>query len=124
MTELFTWEDFGLAAEDLVSQIEQSPEKDKISFIYGVPTGGTILAATLSRRLGIRLRIDRPNPTLRGLIVDDVRDTGSTLQQFCEPNYRPLMATIHVTFPALWTPDFYYRLKRPETWIVYPWEIS
>ena len=51
----------------------------KFSSIYGVPRGGLCLAVALSHKLNIKIT---QNPMKNSLIVDDIFDTGLTLNSF------------------------------------------
>ena len=51
----------------------------KISNIYGIPRGGLCLAVALSHKLNIKIS---KKPTKYTLIVDDIFETGMTLNNF------------------------------------------
>ena len=72
MTIYFSWSDF----DKSVSRIADKCMACEFSGIYGVPRGGLCLAVALSHKLKINLI---PEPRKNSLIVDDVYETGLTL---------------------------------------------
>lgn len=134
---VYTWDEFFADAEKLAKLI--APQKPKSLIV--VTRGGMFLGGMLSEYLDIPIietvsvesYADRekqllkilkladynlPNP----LIVDDIVDTGETLQHLTEKYkaqtavlfYKPKIATIK--------PDFY--LHETDKWVKFPWEIS
>ena len=71
----FTWEEFDKSVE-LISY--KSKEWD-LSGIYGIPRGGLCLAVALSHKLNLELLKEPKNNIL---IVDDIYDSGKTLQRY------------------------------------------
>ncbi len=123
----FSWSEYGYAAEHLVFQIRASGHLEHISCIYGIPRGGLVLAATLSRLLGLNTATDFSNRAQVGsfpLIVDDISDTGETFKNLTSIFHRDhfLAASIHLGSSSEFVPDFWVRLKHSPCWIVYPWE--
>ena len=75
MTTYFTWNDF----EKSVLFIANKCKSFEFSGIYGVPRGGLCLAVALSHELKVKL-ISKPRKN--SLIVDDVYETGTSLNSF------------------------------------------
>ena len=94
-----------------------------IKNIYAVPRGGLIAGTILSHRLGLPLILDKDKITKYTLVVDDIQDTGKTLNRLLkDKNY------FGVT--VLWLNGSkmqkvicnYSRIKDDKEWIVFPWE--
>ena len=75
MIRYFTWSEFDKSVE----QIANKCRFKEFSGIYGVPRGGLCLAVALSHKLNIELI---SKPLKNSLIVDDVYETGKTLNKF------------------------------------------
>jgi len=111
-----SWKDVEDLIDILHSNIIES--KLQIKYIYGIPRGGLIPAVLLSHKMGIPLT--NYAYTKNTLIVDDICDSGKTLEDHLAPNptavlhYKPHTSTI--------TPDIYANKFNSDDWIVYPWE--
>jgi hypoxanthine phosphoribosyltransferase len=110
------WQYIDDAITNLAHQIKSS--ELNIEYILGIPRGGLILAVMLSHKLNIPLF--RPGMVLNNkvLIVDDICDSGLTLQKYNIIT----TAVIHYKQSAKIEPNFYYSLTPEDKWIVYPWE--
>ena len=75
MISYFTWSEFDKSVE----QIANKCRSKEFSGIYGVPRGGLCLAVALSHKLKIDLISE---PIRNSLIVDDIYETGYTLNTF------------------------------------------
>ncbi|GIR04373.1 MAG: hypothetical protein CM15mP15_1120 [Prochlorococcus sp.] len=75
MINYFTWSEFDKSVEYIADKCKNL----KFSGIYGVPRGGLCLAVALSHKLKIKLISE---PTKNSLIVDDIYETGITLNTF------------------------------------------
>jgi len=112
------WQYIDDAITNLAHQIKSS--ELNIEYILGIPRGGLILAVMLSHKLNIPLF--RPGMVLNNkvLIVDDICDSGLTLQKYNVIT----TAVIHYKQSAKIEPNFYYSLTPEDKWIVYPWELK
>jgi hypoxanthine phosphoribosyltransferase len=110
-----TWDYIETAVDNIASQVESSGLD--IQYIFGMPRGGLIPAVMLSHKLNIPLF--RPGMVLNNkvLIVDDICDSGGTLQKYNVIT----TATIHTKETASVQPTFHYEVVDKD-WIVYPWE--
>ena len=75
MISYFTWSDFDNSVEHIANKCKLL----EFSGIYGVPRGGLCLAVALSHKLKINLISE---PIKNSLIVDDIYETGMTLNNF------------------------------------------
>ena len=84
--------------------------------VYGFPRGGLCLAVAMSHSLDIPF-LETMMPGC--LVVDDVYETGKTLNQALEvPNTTPFVWYSKVQ-PQWWNA---IELSQPDEWLVFPWE--
>ena len=112
MINYFTWDEFDEAVEYIA---------DKCKFleftgIYGVPRGGLCLAVALSHKLKINLISE---PKKNSLIVDDVYETGITLNTFKNIEGAKFFVLFSKKNPTWWNT---VNLSHEKEWIVFPWE--
>lgn len=120
MTQIeMTWENFEYCVHKLADVIKQS--KVKISNIYGTPRGGLVVATRLSHLLGLPLVVETWRTDSNTLWVDDIVDTGKTLEHVHE-NW--VIAVLFWNTEAAFQPEFYALTKPKNSWIVFPWEIK
>ena len=112
MISFFTWSEFNKSVEHIANECRFL----EFSGIYGVPRGGLCLAVALSHKLKIDLISE---PKRNSLIVDDIYETGITLNSF--KNIEG--ATFYVLFSKV-NPKWWHTVKvaKKNEWIVFPWE--
>ena len=149
-TLVLTWEELNGHVEALAQQIQALPEAQRPDAILAISRGGLVPGAMLAYRLGIRDLLiavaehydaagRRPAPTitrmpsdesLKGrsiLIVDEVWESGRTLQRVAEAaeaagaavrsavlHYKPSQSE------TTRTPDHY--AETAEGWVIYPYK--
>ena len=110
------WKEFFLLSTKLANSIDWT----KYDSIYPIIRGGICVASELSSISNVpiawELSQDKRSSTL---IVDDICDSGTTLEPFMHDGYD--CAVLH--YAGHGTPPTYYAEKSNE-WIVYPWEES
>lgn len=115
-----SWKEFDRATRFLARRIQKS--KIKYSALCGIPRGGLMVAIRLSHLLDIPLTesesLDFMNKNI--LIVDDVADTGKTLQFYVLYGYPT--ATLYWNPESSIQPKFWIKRKSPKEWIIFPWE--
>ena len=114
-----SWMGFEFAISEFVRDYKENDRK--CEGVYGPPRGGLPIAVTLSHRLNI--------PLIKGywesehlnkvLIVDDIADTGKTLESLIGPKF--ITYTIYYHQQSIVKPDYYVFEKKDE-WVVFPWE--
>tara|TARA_B100001989_G_scaffold54872_1_gene36135 strand:+ start:412 stop:828 length:417 start_codon:yes stop_codon:yes gene_type:complete len=112
MIKYYTWSEFDKSVEYIANKCKFL----KFSGIYGVPRGGLCLAVALSHKLKINLIKE---PIKNSLIVDDVYETGitlNTLKGIEGANFFVLFSKIK---PTWWNTVF---ITEKSEWIVFPWE--
>ena len=108
------WDGVGNMIDELSSMVAYS--NIKFDGVYGVPRGGLPVAVKMSHVLGLPLLV---HPTDETLVVDDISDTGTTLQNVKNKK-------IACIYNSKWTkvkPDFFIETKgKKSEWIIFPWE--
>ena len=110
-----SWDDIESAVDDLCQQIPF--ELPNIDSIHGIARGGLIPAVLISHKLGL------PYVGLVGhkntLVVDDICDTGVTLDKgpgvyTAVLHYKPHTSCFQ---PTIWS-----EIHDGDEWLIYPWE--
>ncbi len=112
MPRYYTWNEFDKSVDYISNQCKFW----KLSGIYGVPRGGLCLAVALSHKLNIQL-IEKP--LKNSLIVDDVFETGVTLNNFKDIEGANFYVLVSKKKPSWWNTVSFSNKKE---WIVFPWE--
>ena len=112
MINYFTWTEFDKSVEHIASKCNFL----EFSGIYGVPRGGLCLAVALSHKLKIELISE---PKKNSLIVDDVYETGITLNTFKDIEGAMFFVLFSKIKPTWWNTVF---TSEKSEWIVFPWE--
>lgn len=110
--------------EDYVDAVVTHVKKNNIPIdgVFGPPRGGLIFAVMLSHRLHVPLLM---HPYGNCLIVDDIADTGQSLihyrrmEMLLDPFFITTMFWVRTSSVK---PDFYWKEKKTDAWVVYPWE--
>ena len=111
--QVLSWPQFDQAVQLLASRFAASA----VTGVYGIPRGGLCLAVALSHAIARPLL---SSPEQSALIVDDVYETGRTLQA--------LKAQVPDATFAVWVskgcPDWWTAAVVVESsqWLVFPWE--
>ncbi len=91
--------------------------KDKnFEGVYGFPRGGLCLAVALSHSLGLPLLFEPKN---NSLIVDDIYDTGHTLEKIKHLKGSETHVWVSKKEPIWWNS---YKYINDNEWIIFPWE--
>ena len=114
MINYFTWSEFDKSVEHIANKCKFV----EFSGIYGVPRGGLCLAVALSYKLKINLITE---PLKNSLIVDDVYETGITLNAFKDIEGAKFFVLFSKIKPTWWDTVF---ISEKSDWIVFPWENS
>ena len=84
--------------------------------VYGFPRGGLCLAVALSHSLHIPLLHEPEN---NSLIVDDICQTGCTLEKIKGLEETEVYVWISKIKPKWWNA---YKIIEDEDWFIFPWE--
>ena len=114
MVNHFTWIEFDKSVEHIYNKCKLK----EFSGIYGVPRGGLCLAVALSHKLKINLI---SKPIKNSLIVDDVYETGMTLNTFKNIEGAMFFVLFSKIKPIWWNT---VHISEKREWIVFPWENS
>jgi hypoxanthine phosphoribosyltransferase len=107
-----SWQQFDAAVEQIVA-LGPPPH---CSGVYGIPRGGLVLAVALSHRLELPL-LAAPQP--RCLVVDEVAETGRSLEPFRRLEGVRLVVWISKIEPRGW---WAVETTTAADWLVFPWE--
>lgn len=111
-----SWEEVETLVNILHENILESDEN--FDTIWGLPRGGLIPAVMLSHKTGIPYGLGYGTNYGNALVVDDICDSGKTLQQLEHKtavlHYKPHTSIIE--------PTFYACKFKSDDWVVYPWE--
>ena len=108
----FTWSEFDKSVEKIANKCKFF----EFSGIYGVPRGGLCLAVALSHKLKTKLI---SKPIKNSLIVDDVYETGITLNTFKNIEGAQFFVLFSKKIPTWWNSVY---ISEKSDWIVFPWE--
>ena len=112
MISYFSWNEFDKSVENIADKCKFL----NFSGIYGVPRGGLCLAVALSHKLKINLITE---PIKNSLIVDDVYETGITLNTFKDIEGAMFFVLFSKIKPKWWNT---VHISKEKEWIVFPWE--
>ncbi|MDC3041387.1 phosphoribosyltransferase [Prochlorococcus sp. AH-736-B08] len=112
MISFFTWSEFDKSVEYIAKECKY----EEFSGIYGVPRGGLCLAVALSHKLKINLISE---PQKDSLIVDDIYETGLTLNRFRDIEGVKIFVLFSKIKPKWWNT---VKIAKKKEWIVFPWE--
>ena len=112
MINYFTWTEFDKSVELIANKCKFL----EFSGIYGVPRGGLCLAVALSHKLELNLI---SKPTKNSLIVDDIYETGITLNSFKDIEGATYFVLFSKIKPTWWNT---VHTSEKSEWIVFPWE--
>ena len=112
MISYFTWNDFDKSVEQIANKCNPL----EISGVYGIPRGGLCLAVALSHKLKLNLISE---PMKNSLIVDDVYETGITLNTFKDIEGAMFFVLFSKIKPTWWNT---VHISKEKEWIIFPWE--
>ena len=112
MISYYSWEEFDKSVEYIASKCRFQD----FSGIYGIPRGGLCLAVALSHKLKINLITE---PIKNSLIVDDICETGITLNSFKDIEGAMYFVLFSKIKPTWWRS---VNITEKKEWIVFPWE--
>jgi len=112
MINYFTWSEFDKSVDHIANKCKFL----EFSGVYGVPRGGLCLAVALSHKLNVNLISE---PIKNSLIVDDIYETGVTLNTFKSIEGATFYVLISKVKPTWWNS---VNISKTNEWIVFPWE--
>ena len=109
-----SWDDVNTLVDNLCKQIPF--ELPNIDSVHGIPRGGLIPAVLISHKLDLPY-VNAVGPNT--LVVDDIADTGVTLDK--GPGV--YTAVLHYKpHTSCFKPSIYSELHEGDEWVIYPWE--
>ena len=125
--EYVGWHQVEFAVRAIAKLVKPRVEKGELVNIYGPPRGGLCPAVMLSHATGLPLTFE---PGLKTLIIDDIADTGKTLEEILSkriPGYMLYNGVAENVFTIYYhkqssiKPERYF-FEKKNAWIVFPWE--
>jgi hypoxanthine phosphoribosyltransferase len=110
-----TWDDIDKLTDIICEKI--SKEKTNINSVTGLARGGLVPAVIISHKLNLPYLTLKNHNYFDTLIVDDICDSGKTLNGF--KNY--YTAVLHYKPTSIFKPTWYGE-EIGDEWQVYPWE--
>ena len=109
-----TYEDIYQDVDYLADLIKQAPKSlESYDSLFPIARGGVPVALLLSQKLGLPV-VDELKPN--SLVVDDLIDSGKTLEQYPDNHKAVLYAKEH-------SPKIsHYLVKLVDGWVQFPWE--
>ena len=102
--------------DECIYSIYKKCKNKNFEGVYGFPRGGLCLAVALSHSLGLPL-LDFPKNN--SLIVDDIYDTGYTLEKIKHLIGSETHVWVSKKKPTWWNS---YKYIKDNDWIIFPWE--
>ena len=120
--QYISWEEVKNLVDILHTSILQSGKK--FDYICGIPRGGLIPAVMLSHKLNIPYHLDIDSYYVGEdyLYVDDICDSGKTLEDIASDQFKSTAVLHYKPHTSRIKPTFYSSIWGSDTWIVYPWE--
>ena len=112
MISYFNWSEFDESVEYIANECKFL----RFSGVYGIPRGGLCLAVALSHKLKINLISE---PKKNSLIVDDIYETGITLNSLRDIEGATFFVLFSKVKPIWWNT---VKITAKNEWIVFPWE--
>lgn len=115
-----SWDEVGA----YLNAVTQRVDPHDFIGVYGIPRGGSVLAAWLAHKLYLTLL---PYPEPHCIIIDDICESGDTLRKCLSDPRIANCNDCYVTVMYYRTRDFeklvdYYYKEKEDNWIVFPWE--
>jgi len=107
---------WGDVQEDVRRLADRLPRH--ITQVYGVPTGGSVVAVMLAERSMLHLYTEPPENTDACIVVDDLEDSGATLKPFAQAGFAVEALYRKKDVPSSLVPS----APQVEGWIHFPWE--
>ena len=107
-----SWVEF----DECINSIYKKCKNKNFNGVYGFPRGGLCIAVALSHSLGLPLLNEPKN---NSLIVDDIYDTGYTLEKTKNIKGSEIHVWISRVKPTWWNS---YRYINNNEWVIFPWE--
>lgn len=112
-----TWKEVKTYIEELLEELKKI-DLDNCPGIFTFPRGGLVLATILSHQINKPLLM---NPQEGCIIIDDILDSGVTLEKYLRENKNYFITTMFVQKNKKGENIFSSFTKNKE-WIIYPWE--
>ena len=109
---ILKWQEF----DECIYSIFKKCKNKNFEGVYGFPRGGLCMAVALSHSLELPI-LDEPMNN--ALIVDDIYDTGHTLEKIKYLKGSEAHVWVSKKKPTWWNS---FKYKKENEWIIFPWE--
>lgn len=96
------------------------PSRREPIFIHGIPTGGIPAAYAVAAADNLRNIKVTDDPREAEFFIDDIIDTGRTMEKYIEKFNKPVLALVNKL--SVMTGDRIVKSPYKNDWIVFPWE--
>jgi len=124
---IVTYDMYNNMLKQLIKEIKETLNLDRYKYVYGPSRGGLPIAVHLSHFLNLKYLDEAGLNCLKYtekdtvLIVDDIADTGKTLEDLCyHHNTDFTIATLFLKDRSEFKPDYFMKINND--WVVFPWE--
>lgn len=115
-SKLLSWNDIQTEVGNLAERNNRVTLSSAITHVYGIPQGGAPVAIMLANKVGLELA-NEPIPG-RTLIVDDLVDTGTTMEKYQTQGYK-----CDALYRKPWSPEHLApEATTVDQWLSFPWE--
>ena len=111
--QFYRWQEFTSDIKKIARRVKKTGKK--FDGVWGPPRGGLVPAVAISHALDLPILLW---PTANTLVVDDIADTGATLNSF----RRNFIATIFYHRQSSVVPNIWIK-EKTTAWVVFPWEV-
>ena len=120
--QYISWKEVENLVDILHTSILQSGKK--FNYICGIPRGGLIPAVMLSHKLNIHYHLDIDSYYVgeNYLYVDDICDSGKTLEDIASDQFKSTAVLHYKPHTSCFEPTFYAEKWNKDVWLIYPWE--
>lgn len=117
---LYSWDEYLSDFREIASILKSY--KFQLKNIYAIPRGGLIFGTMLSYELNLPLIFQKERIGKNTLVVDDISDSGKTLNKLLKGKKFANVATLWYSKKSKFSPEFICRIKEKHEWVVMPWE--
>ena len=109
--------------EQVYEMLDTIAKKVSTKSVSGIPRGGSLLAILYSHRYNVEYRSIPIMGDKNQLILDDIADSGETLELWKRDFKESIFGTLHYKNISKVKPDiFAEEIEEDYGWIFYPWE--
>lgn len=105
---------------DAIKKLEAAVENLDFDTVYGIPRGGQYPAAMLAQDMGKKLIFDSAEIDDKTLVVDDLCDSGATIEKFRNEHAMAKFAVVYLKMGGKEYPWLKHGMSIEGDWLVFP----